>query len=1158
MKKEVLKLDKRYIIIPIVIIGLFIVLVGSLFKSYAILDPVKSISFSSEKLNYENNEPGSVGITKSAEWVGSGKARVTFDLNTVLQAESANIDLLFVLDLSGSMEGEKLNRVKEDTKSLMNILLSNQENRVALITFESKSEILSNFTNEQDRLVSLVDSLFIQGGTNYYKAFLNIEEILRSYEYQEERECIVLFLTDGYPNADVPNQIGEYQYIKSNYPYVQIHGIQYEMGNTILSPIEEVSDRQYIADIETLDNVLFQASLNPVEYESIEIVDYIDSEYFTIDSVSSIKVSSGEVELSYEGEIPKIRWSMRKLPSGSSERMTIDIQLKKEYLLQGGSYPTNQKESITYQIEDVHEKIESERTPVLASRYLVEYEVNEPTGCRVVEIPESRYEGVKTRVEVSNIVPSCEGYHFNGWKILTNDALRINGDLFLMPESDVLIRGEWSKLSITKSLEGEVYQSYPTMLRKVVENEDSGIWKYKSSITKIVFQNEIKDVLNSKMSFDISADRNDSVRAHLVPNATDTSTYTAYIQGDGLITANKDSSFLFYGFTNLESIGGMEYFDTTNVENMLYLFRGCEKLKSIDLSHFDTSKVTTMSSMFFRCSSLTSLDLSSFDTSNVTTMADMFSNCKALVSVNVSSFDTSNVRELRWMFGACNALTSLDLTGFQTGNVVDMQGMFYGCKLLTTLDLSSFDTSKVTDMGTMFSSCQALKSIKMSNFDTSQVTKMNNMFDYCRVLSDVDLSHFDTSKVTNMSYMFELVQGLTSLDLSHFDTSNVTDMQHMFHSCIKLTSLNLTSFDTSKVTNMTYMFYNCNLLTELDLSSFVTGNVTNMGNMFQLCKNVVRINLNQFNTSKVTDMKEMFFDCLALTSLDLSHFNTSKVVNMSHIFSGCSSMGQLNISHFDTSQVVDMDYMFFKCEAITKLDISTFNTSKVTNMSYMFGYCGGLSSLDLGNFDTSNVTNMGSMFDHCQELVSLNLNHFNTSQVTNMAAMFSYCQKLASLVFGNFNTFKVTDMSHMFDHCSALVDLNLENFETSNVTNMYAMFGSCNSLINLNISSFNTVNVTNMSYMFSNCDQLLSLDLRGFDTSSVVNMDYMFYCCRRLNATITIRNPGVTSYILIFRAVAQYNATFTVNYTIATSSLVDAMIATKGSNENIVKGSLIA
>ena len=45
---------------------------------------------------------------------------------------------------------------------------------------------------------------------------------------------IVLFLTDGYPNKDTPNQIAQYQYLKQEYPYITINAIQYEMGNAIL------------------------------------------------------------------------------------------------------------------------------------------------------------------------------------------------------------------------------------------------------------------------------------------------------------------------------------------------------------------------------------------------------------------------------------------------------------------------------------------------------------------------------------------------------------------------------------------------------------------------------------------------------------------------------------------------------------------------------------------------------------------------------------------------------------------------------------------------------------------------------------------------------------------------------------------------------------
>ncbi|CCY94458.1 unknown [Firmicutes bacterium CAG:884] len=53
-------------------------------------------------------------------------------------------------------------------------------------------------------------------------------------------------------------------------------------------------------------------------------------------------------------------------------------------------------------------------------------------------------------------------------------------------------------------------------------------------------------------------------------------------------------------------------------------------------------------------------------------------------------------------------------------------------------------------------------------------------------------------------------------------------------------------------------------------------------------------------------------------------------------------------------------------------------------------------------------------------------------------------------------------------------------------------------------------------------------------------------------------NAGITNYAQMFSNTAtDPNAKITVNYTSATSSLVDSMIATKASNSNVVKGNQI-
>ena len=246
----------------------------------------------------------------------------------------------------------------------------------------------------------------------------------------------------------------------------------------------------------------------------------------------------------------------------------------------------------------------------------------------------------------------------------------------------------------------------------------------------------------------------------------------------------------FFYYKALKQIEGLEYLNTSEVQDMRDMFEGCSGLTSLDLSYFNTQNVTKMDLMFEGCSGLTSLDLKHFNTQNVTYMSNMFRDC--------------------------SGLTSLDLKNFNTQNVTDMFGMFRGCSGLTSLDLSHFNTQNVTYMSDMFSSCKALTSLDLKHFNTQNVTNMNGMFWGCSGLTSLDLSHFNTQNVTYMGGMFSGCKALTSLDLKHFNTQNVTDMRRMFIGCSGLIFLNLSHFNTQKVTNMAWMFYGCSALTTIN------------------------------------------------------------------------------------------------------------------------------------------------------------------------------------------------------------------------------------------------------------------------------------------------------------------------------------------------------
>ena len=723
--KQVIRGRKNLLVLFIAIVILFAIVVP---KSFAASTPVEYITFSSKNLNYEKKDEGSWNLIKSAKWIGRGRARITFNINTnQMLKDNVYRDVILVVDNSSSMVGEKLNKVKSDSVDLVNRLLEDSNNRLGLISFSGSANILSGLTNNSSELISKINDLTANGNTNYYQALVKVDEMLKNYKKENNRECVVLFLTDGYPNINTPNEIAQYQYLKKEYSYLNINGIQYEMGNTILEEIRNISDKQYIANMDTLNNVLLDASLPRISYDNFEVTDYINDQYFDIDSVDDITVSAGSVRL--DGN--QVRWNLDGISSGSSVTMTIDVRLKDEYISQPDLYQTNIKEEVSSEINGIKEEVSETDTPILSNSFTVTYDKNTPEGGLVVgDVPNTKEYSVFDTVEISNDSLSCDGYQFQGWEVVNKeDVAMIGSNAFQSSGENITLKAIWTKVSIQKSMDGVVYQGEPIIkeIPNLIYSEEFWDNKYKQNITKIVIENELKSIEAAEEFWDVSEASDGSVMAYAVLNE-DGSTYTIYIQGPGKIIANENSANLFSGFTQLQSIEGLEYLDTSYVTDMRRMFDNCKKLISLDLSTFNTSNVTNMMSMFSDCSSLTSLKLDDFDTSKVTDMNNMFKNCEKLINLDLSSFDISMVINMSYMFQNCSSLKNIILSSFNTLHATHMTSMFEGCSSLVKLDLSSFNMENVLYTSNMFFGCQNLTEIDFKNATFNSILLYENMF----------------------------------------------------------------------------------------------------------------------------------------------------------------------------------------------------------------------------------------------------------------------------------------------------------------------------------------------------------------------------------------------------------------------------------------------
>lgn len=307
------------------------------------------------------------------------------------------------------------------------------------------------------------------------------------------------------------------------------------------------------------------------------------------------------------------------------------------------------------------------------------------------------------------------------------------------------------------------------------------------------------------------------------------------------------------------NIDGM---DTSNVENMAYMFANGVNANTttapIDISHLNTSKVKSMSSMFFG-SFASAINMSGIDTSNVEDISFIFQGAKKVTSLNLANLNVTKVRNIIQPFYDMSSLTHLDLSNWNLASITSLDYFLRFTSSLESVNFTGFKTDHITSMNQMFLS-SGVKTLDLSSFNTSHVTNMDSMFKYTSRLTSVNLSSFDTSAVTNMKEMFSGAS-ITNLDLSSFNTSNVTDMTQMFSSMPVLRVLKVNSFDTRNVTTMSAMFSMTDLWNSvLDLSSFSSQSLVDTSNMFASIKAKTIYASPQFSLDSVTNSLGMFWN----------------------------------------------------------------------------------------------------------------------------------------------------------------------------------------------------------------------------------------------------------------------------------------------------------
>lgn len=819
----------------------------------------------------------------------------------------------------------------------------------------------------------------------------------------------------------------------------------------------------------------------------------------------------------------------------------------------------------------------------------------------------------KKVIFADHILPTCTAYWFHHPYHYDSDIESIEHLERLHTQNVTSMYGMFWKCSSLSDIQcqyfdtsnvtsmGNMFSSCSSLENVLIKEWDtsnvrnmSGMFQYCTMINNVFIHGDTSNVTDmSNMFYGCERLTSISIRSMDVSNVT-------------------DMHNMFRG-TKVSSLS-LEFWDTSKVNTTEWMFKDCQYLSTIFVtSDWDMSSVIDDQEMFDGCTLLVGGNGTTYSSSHIESdyakIDESGSPGYLTESVAYARWDNGSNKELSFFRAAAGTYTNGQVSSNYT-YWTDIETSVYtsASECPWYSKRSSVKTcsinGKIRPISTAYwfydmtgSGFKKFQSIRNTYYiDTRNTTNMEYMFYNCTYLSSIQMFNLDTSKVTDMSYMFGNCTRLT-----HIQILNIYPRQNTYRLG------DIICWDTSNVKDMKYMFYNCNRLGYLNLSSWDTFNVANTESMFRDCYRMYTIYVSdKWNTDSITssaDSADMFSGCQYLTggwgtrfdslykdktyariddpqanrpgyltylpgpakeayavydssdtSLtffrdDIGKYTNGQVDGTKTYYTGIESTGRANPPWY--SNRADVTTVIFK-------DV----IKPISCYEWFYGMENLIDIVDLKYLNTSNVTDMKLMFYNCNSITTLDVSHFDTHNVTDMQSMFymSYrhgstpASELTTLDVSHFDTSNVTKMGYMFASCGRLTNIDVSNFDTSNVTDMQYMFAGCCSLTTLDLSLFNTSKVTNMACMFSYCIVLSTLDLSHFDTSRLTTTPGMFEDAYKLSINKFNIMHMPTSYDRMFDdAATDSNALINIYYiSPATSANIDTLIATKGSNSNVV------